>query len=199
MIVNLRGTHGSGKSTVVKKILDKYGSEPLESEQKRGGLKTLVYRVDLTPKDKNLAKYLMVIGNYDNACGGCDGIQPYERIWPLVDKYGRIGYHVLFEGALVSSSYGNIGRASEPYGDSFVFAFLDTPLETCLERILQRRVAKGNLKPLDPTNTEFKFHAVAKSRAKMEDVYKRRCVTIPHERPVIATMKLFGVNLRREP
>jgi hypothetical protein len=198
MIVNLRGTHGSGKSTVVAKILAKYDHEPLESEQKRSGLKTLVYSVMLRPRQA-AGERLIVIGNYDTACGGCDGIQPYDRIWPLVDRYGTLGYNVLFEGALVSSSYGNIGRASEPYGDNFVFAFMDTPLDVCLLRIKARRLAKGNEKPLDPTNTEFKFHAVAKSRIKMEGELGRRCVTINHLTPVRDTLKLFGIHLRKEP
>lgn len=196
VIVNIRGTHGSGKSTVVKKIMEKYGAAVVEHEQKTRSTRPLVYKV-IMPGDP--LKWLFVIGPYTSACGGCDAIQPYDRIWPLVDKYGALGYHVLFEGALVSSSYGNIGRSSEAYGDNFVFAFMDTPLDVCLERIVARRAAKGNFKPLDPTNTEFKFHAVNSSRAKIIDVHKRRVVDINHQHPVKDVLKLFGVHIRKEP
>ena len=34
-----------------------------------------------------------------------------------------------------------------------IFAFLDTPWETCLERVLSRRLAAGNDKPFDPEKT----------------------------------------------
>jgi hypothetical protein len=34
-----------------------------------------------------------------------------------------------------------------------VFAFLDTPWEVCLQRVLARRAAAGNDKPFDPEKT----------------------------------------------
>jgi thymidylate kinase len=118
----------------------------------------------------------------------------------LVRAAHLTGNHVLFEGALVSSSYGiQIGKASEEFGDDVVFAFLDAPLATCLERIKQRRAAKGNFQPLNPDNTAKKFDSVAKSVAKIRDVHQRRVVMIDHTKPVQAVMKLFGVMLRKEP
>ena len=133
MIINIRGTHGSGKSTVIKQLLKLYDAEP---EYHADGKKIRGYRFTLgsVPRD------VYVAGSYATACGGCDGIQPYADIWPRIVEYAAKG-HVLFEGALVSSSYGNIGRASEAYGDQMVFAFLNTPLQMCLERIVRRREA----------------------------------------------------------
>jgi hypothetical protein len=200
MIVNIRGTHGSGKSTVVKKIMGRFPTEVEEYEERPRGRKALVYRV--FPKARSYgqrqAAPLYVIGNYDTACGGCDGIQPYDRIWPLVYKYGTFS-DVLFEGALVSSSYGNIGRSSEEFGKNFVFAFMDTPLEICLERVRARRLAKGNEKPLDPKNTTTKWNHVMESIPKIRDEFGRVCTMINHERPVRDVMKLYGVHLRNEP
>lgn len=190
-IVSLRGTHGSGKSSVVAKILSNFCRSPLPNPDKPK--KPWGYYVILPTGT------LFVVGSYTTACGGCDAIQPYSDIWPLIEEAADAGHHVLFEGALVSSSYGNIGRSSEKYGDDVVFAFLDTPLATCLERIKTRRAANGNYKPLDPTNTEKKFNSVNKSIGKIKFDFGRRVAIIDHTQAVKQTLKLFGVILRKEP
>lgn len=191
VIVSLRGTHGSGKSSVVSKILQKYGCTPVNDSAKPK--KPLGYHVQLP------TGLLFVVGSYATACGGCDAIQPYADIWPRIEEAADAGDHVLFEGALVSSSYGNIGRSSEKYGDAVKFAFLDTPLDVCLKRIAQRRAAKGNFEPVDPANTKHKFHSVAKSVEKIKTEFGRRVVIIDHTLAVTQTLKLFGVTLRKEP
>lgn len=174
MIISIRGTHGSGKSTIVKSLIEKYKVLPLGLGKKPEG-----YRINVPW----LEQPVYVVGSYLTACGGCDGIQPYDLIWPRVQQYASLG-HVLFEGALVSSSYGNIGRASVEYDPNFVFAFLDTPLKVCLERIVARRAAKGNNKPLDPKNTEIKYNGILKSIPKIRDEFKRRVMIIDHRKAV---------------
>lgn len=181
MIVNIRGTHGSGKSTIVKNILERYEATPILEE---GQKKPLGYFMD------SCAGMLYVVGPYSTACGGCDAIQPYDRIWPLVTKFAERG-HVIFEGALVSSSYGNIGRDSVVYGDQFVFAFLDTPLEVCLERIRQRRLAKGNTKPLDPKNTTSKYEGIQKSIPKIKTEFGRRVVILDYRKAITQILGLL--------
>jgi thymidylate kinase len=181
MIISIRGTHGSGKSTIVKELLNKFDAEPL-----------------MVPNEKKPQGYVMktpwgqlrAVGSYETACGGCDAIQPYDLIWPRIELYAEHG-HVIFEGALVSSSYGNIGRASEKYGSDFVFAFLNTPLGVCLERIKKRRAAKGNNKPLDPKNTQVKYDNVARSRIKMEGELGRRCITLDYRKPIPTILGLL--------
>src|SRR6266496_3953960 len=142
-IVSIRGTHGSGKSTIVTKIMAKYGATPFYGAQRTPKSKPESYLLSL-----NGSTPLYVIGPYTTACGGADAIQPYSEIWPRVEKAANMVSHVLFEGALVSSSYGSIGhsmqRRIDENGEDCVFAFLDTPLDLCLERIRQRRAAKGN-------------------------------------------------------
>lgn len=183
MIVSLRGTHGSGKSTVVKWLLHSGESTPLGVGKKPDG-----YRVDISWLDRPL----YIVGPYETACGGCDAIQPYQLIWPRVVDYEAKG-HVVFEGALVSSSYGTIGEASEGYGDQVVFAFLDTPVQTCVERILERRAKKGTAKPFDPKITVQKHKNVLRSIVRIRDEIGRRTVIIDHKR---ATSQIAGI-LRR--
>ncbi len=180
MIINIRGTHGSGKSTVVHQLIERYSASAVGDNPK----KPIGYRMN-TPFGG-----LHVVGSYRTACGGCDGIQPYARIWPLVVEAATWG-HVVFEGALVSSSYGSIGRSSEVYGDDFVFAILDTPLEVCIERIRKRREAKGNMKPLDPKNTASKYKSVNDSLRMMREA-NRRIVFLNHKKALPQLLGLFN-------
>jgi thymidylate kinase len=191
-LISIRGTHGSGKSTVVRKILEKYvGVEVADSANPK---KPLGYDVLLPNKET-----LFVVGSYRTTCGGCDVIQPYTEIWPRIEAAADSGKHVLFEGALVSSSYGSIGRSSEKYGDQMVFAFLDTPLEVCLERIQQRRLARGDSRPLNPNSTTVKFKSIQKSISTIREKFHRTVVELDHNKPVIQVLKLFGVTIGKEP
>lgn len=173
MIINLRGTHGSGKSTAVAKLMQEYFCEPIfaASNDKR----PIAYKLT------GAKEPVFIIGPYETQCGGCDAIQPYASIWPLVLKYSKKG-HVFFEGALVSCSIGSIGEAMVKRKDCVV-AYLDTPLQTCIERIQKRRAKKGDTRPLNPKNTEAKFKSVAVTRAKFETLGVQ-CVTIRHKQAV---------------
>lgn len=183
MIINIRGTHGSGKSTIAKTLITTYKGHSVDTDI-RGRPKGYVLAIPDVGD-------LYIVGSYETACGGCDSIQPYADIWPRVVEFAEQG-HVLFEGALVSSSYGEIGRASEQYGDQFIFAFMDTPLEVCLQRIVARRQAKGNLKPLDPKNTKNKLESISKSINKIKNEFGRRCVIIDHKDPIPQILELLN-------
>lgn len=178
MIINLRGTHGSGKSTVVKQLMGRYKAEPLiaKNEKKPQG-----YYMKTPFGD------IRVVGSYETACGGCDAIQPYDLIWPRVANYAKVG-HVIFEGALISSCLGAIYEASKQYED-FVYAYLDTPLEVCLTRIKQRRAAKGNAKPLDPKNTKSKYDGILKQIDKVREAGSR-VIILDYRKPVT---QLLGI------
>lgn len=183
MIVNLRGTHGSGKSTVVRAVIDRYPTVPVTN----GGRRPEGYRVGVPWLDRPV----MVVGPYTTACGGCDAIQPFSLIFPLVDRYAAEG-HVLFEGALVSTSgTERVRRMVELYGSELVVAVLDTPLGTCLERILARRRARGDDRPLNPKNTTDKYNGVLRCAEKARGV-GARVVTVDHRRAVAQVLGLFN-------
>lgn len=196
-IVNLRGTHGSGKSTVVTKIMAKYGAT-WDTKHKQG------YNVELPN-----GEVLRIVGRYETACGGCDGIQPYSDIWPAVIWGLSLCDHVLFEGVLVSTTYGSIGEASEKFGDQFVFAFMDTPLEECVRRVNARRAARGVDPITDTKNIDSKYATIARLGMKLAGTYAgtprlvdpphRRVAVIDYTHPVKDVLKLFGVRINKEP
>lgn len=200
-IVRLNGTHGSGKSTVAAKIMRYLNTVPLFSnEEQRSKRKPEGYLVSLPHGHR---KKLFIVGPYETACGGCDAIQPFSDIWPRVAWAADHGYHVLFEGALVSTTYGAIGAASEAYGKNFAWAFLDTPLEVCRERVNARRAERGAAPLTDFKNVDSKWHTIARLREKLlnGDVGHARAVvaSISYKTPVKDVMGLFGVTLTKEP
>jgi adenylylsulfate kinase-like enzyme len=196
-IVRLNGTHGSGKSTVARRILKKFPHSVVWSKD---GKKHEGYRVHLPG-----GKVLHIVGPYQNPCGGCDAVQPFSRIWPLVEHAAddfKVD-HVFFEGALVSTTYGSIGAASEVFEDGqFVFAFLDTPLEVCVERVNQRRAERGQANIEDIRNIESKWFTIERLRVKLETGVvgtNQKVAVIDHNEATKQVLALMGVRIQKEP
>lgn len=145
-IVNIRGCNGSGKTTVVRRFLDRLPVTRLGPNANR----PWGYRVDATPW--GISAPVMIIGSYENTCGGTDGISTQEEIAERTVQAHGYG-HVLVEGLLMSKSSagGHVAPILKAHGA--IFGFLDTPWETCLERVLGRRAAAGNDKPFNPDKT----------------------------------------------
>ncbi len=145
-IVNIRGCNGSGKTHIVRTFLTRLPNKPLGGKPD----KPLGYEVDTSSWSIRLPVY--VVGSYSNTCGGTDGIKTQEEIAERVVKAHKFG-HVLVEGLLMSksSSGGHVAPILKDHGA--IFGFLDTPWETCLERVLKRRAEAGNTKVFDPDKT----------------------------------------------
>jgi len=152
-ILRVAGTFGSGKTTAVREFLNGYPCKTLMSGSKIAGYCLDVSSVGITAP-------LFVVGKYDNICGGTDAIKTQAEIAEKVLKAHSLG-HVLYEGALVSASglAGQVTQAIHPTGCD-VYAFLDTPLDLCIERVKGRRAAAGNDKEFDPKNLAQKFDSV---------------------------------------
>lgn len=171
MIINLRGTSGSGKSTAVRYVM-------------AGGS---VSEVRADPVDKHPIGYAVsgavdgvvsVVGKYTTACGGCDTIKTQDEICGRVRRFATDG-HVLFEGLLISHLFSRYAALSDELG-GICFGFLDTPLEVCLERVRARRAARGNTKPLNEKNTVQKWHDMRRVYGKFRDA-GHNAVWVPNE------------------
>lgn len=144
-IINLRGANGSGKSTVAFKLMER---------QPTGFVKEVQLAEYTTPKGARravpgyhlLGLDLIVVGPYRTQCGGCDGIKTQELIKQSVHVARGIARHVFFEGVIVSTLFSGYLEASrllrEEMGEGITWAYLDTPLETCLSRIQTRNGGK---------------------------------------------------------
>lgn len=133
-IFDIRGTHGSGKSTIPRTILEQCDSVvlrglPFTYEGRIGVLGYYVPELNL-----------YILGKYETACGGCDGIKTQDEIKSRVEHFRKLG-HVLLEGILVAHTFGPWLHFSA--GLPWHFCFLDTPLSECERRVDARRAEAG--------------------------------------------------------
>ena len=189
VILRLSGTFGSGKTTAVRKFIEDYPSETL-----MGGKKIMGYRIDLTSLD--VEKPLFIVGKYDNVCGGTDSINTQLEVAERIIKAHALG-HVLYEGALVSASGlgGKVTQITEETGCT-VYAFLDTPQDKCIDRVINRRLTAGNTKEFNPKNLIAKFGGVIACRQHVTEA-GFRVVDVDHMNthpPLVKIIKDFEIS-----
>lgn len=168
MIINIRGTSGSGKTYIVRQLMEQLGNQQLvhgDGEYFRSN-KVVAHCCH------HKMQPVYFLGNYSGAkCGGCDTIKTQNLVCSLVRYFSQFG-HVVFEGLLMShlySRYVSLYEELERCGEDMVFLYLDTPIDVCLDRIKQRRLQAGNVKPLKPDNTISKHESTHRCYAKMEE------------------------------
>lgn len=157
MIIQIRGTSGSGKTYVMRKVIEAIRS--LDSWDKvylEGRKKPLNYST--TFRGKRVA----VLGHYESACGGCDNIGSAKAVFDLIGETEADS--ILCEGLLLSEDT----KWSSQLSDLKV-VFLSTPLEDCLKQIAQRREAAGNDKELNPLNTSKRVAVIDRARVKLKE------------------------------
>lgn len=146
-ILDVRGTHGSGKSWVMHSLLKMSKHHPLVDE--RGT--HLGYR--LCRWDAAL------LGHYGRACGGCDGIKSADEVVRRLRKFQGEHRHVLLEGILVAHTFSRYNALAKELPD-YRFFVLDTPLATCKERVDSRRAARGQPPLEDYGNVEKDWYRI---------------------------------------
>lgn len=165
VVINIRGTSGSGKTYCVRYVMSKLGVEAVLCKTNNGRRKITGYR---------LHTGVYVVGSYENECGGCDTIKTSDATCQRVRRYADRGRVVIFEGLVGTSTvYGRWLEFSRELNGTFVWAYLTTPLEMCLERVRLRRLRRGMTKPLDPYQTSSKYHTIVRQRKKAEAAGER--------------------------
>jgi thymidylate kinase len=159
-LIKIHGTSGSGKTTIVRDLMeyasrvDKMGDNPNRPS---------AYWLSL-PGFQNP---VVVLGSYESTCGGMDSITCVQTQIDLIHKYYALGAHVIYEGLLLSTYYGKPGKAVECYGQDHIWAFLDTPIDVCIERVKKRRLEAGNTKPLNERNTRERVRPIMALRTRL--------------------------------
>ena len=151
IIANLRGTSGSGKSTVAFTLFDKFPREEIIG----GDGKVKGYIVDAS--SHGVKHPIYVIGKYTTQCGGADQIPTQREAADRCVHYHQHG-HVFIEGLLASAAgpAGALTIAIQETGAAR-FLIMDTPVEVCLDRVRARRAARGDERPFNPKNTKDKW------------------------------------------
>lgn len=144
-IINVRGCNGSGKTTLVRRLIH------LDPNAQKVTLDTqvtnnLIYK---TPGHFLPNLETIVLGPYveGKATGGMDNVNTtIEATWAVMNA-ARQARNVVFEGVLISTVWSTWWELSQDLeaklGKPITFAFLDTPADVCVERVKQRRLAKG--------------------------------------------------------
>lgn len=154
MIIQIRGTSGSGKTTVFKQVMNRIG---LWVPHHVEGRKQPLYYSH---------QNLLVLGHYESPCGGCDTIGSSGKIFELIQQL-RKDYKepdILCEGLLLSE---DVKWSSQLVGLRVIF--LTTPLERCLSQIKQRRLEVGNEKELNPKNTTNRMRVIERAHSKLTE------------------------------
>ena len=153
-VLDIRGTHGSGKSHVVHSLLEMYGwGVPIEVKGKHIGhyIKELDCGI--------LCKYRKGKGG-----GGVDSSLPQpERVVERIKLFYSRYRFTLLEGAFISHTYQRYADLADELGrQNYRFLFLDTPLDVCVERCRIRHTTRGsgNRKTeFSPQSAEHDYYA----------------------------------------
>jgi hypothetical protein len=183
MVINIRGTNASGKSTIARQLLTDF------TATKIFGVLGPKHPEAYTLSVPGVRQPVFILGPYPHRgnTGGCDRIQPYDLILLLLDKYSPRG-HVFFEGSLISDNYGRVGDWLQARGRDAVVLFLDTPLDVCLER-LRARTAHAGVK-----HVAKRYEAIKRVRIKFLHTGKVSVVDASPERSYGEVLKLPTLN-----
>lgn len=155
MIINIRGTSGSGKTTVVKDAMQFFTPKVEVNIPKRRNPLGYWFGEVVDGKRK-----MAIPGHYATACGGCDTLSGYDEIFNLVRLGGEGAQHVLFEGLLVSEESKRTLALHERFPSQVLVIELTTSQDECLASVQARREARGNDKPLNPANTVNRMRTI---------------------------------------
>lgn len=131
MIISIRGTHGSGKSTIVRTVMEHYAiRDPI---MKEGRPRPFGYLLAHRDRPGRLA----IPGHYETPSGGCDNISAVEDMYNFVRSHAQDGADVLMEGIL-AQHYALKKFLTFSIFDPTVIV-LTTPLDECIEDVIKRR------------------------------------------------------------
>jgi hypothetical protein len=173
-VLDIRATHGGGKSWIIHNLLATFGNEPIEDNG--------VVLGHAMPKLR-----AVVVGPYTKVCGGCDAINKVEEATRRLELFLQTYKAVFMEGIRVAHTfqrYSDLAKELEAQGIHYKFLFLDTPLETCVQRVLARRQARGDTRPFDPKNVHHDYKAIwERCRQKCLNA-GHRVVIVPWQNPL---------------
>lgn len=144
MIYVVIGTSGSGKSTIARRILERFNKvEPLMVE---GRLRPLAMRCHRPPGRATLS----ILGHYESPCGGSDTIHEMDTLFDLIKSEADSGSDVFLEGVLLYSVPKRFMELRQQGYPLQVVAMTEVPLDVCEESIRGRRAEKAEKAGAEP-------------------------------------------------
>lgn len=157
MIVKIGGCNGSGKTSMVRALFEKFHFSPVHVKGNSGKVREYVCIAPQGPIAKHFNR-LVILGDYRNVCGGMDTISDKEVRLGMVRKYATKEHArtlVIYEGLITGKTFGAMGALSDATNKMipWLYVFMGATFEQCVERVLARRKAAGNDAPFDPERT----------------------------------------------
>ena len=171
VIIKIHGCSGAGKTTLVRQFLIDPIKHMCREDRKVEANQVVIPGVSIPT---------YILGSYDNNCGGMDTVSSTKRAMELVAWFHSMG-HILHEGLLQSTYYGAMGTDSRKYGPNYIYAFLDTPIELCLERVIRRREEQGSTNKFNQQLTRDKHRTILRLRNRLEAEGIHKVVDLKHD------------------
>lgn len=168
MIIQLRGTSGSGKTTAMRKFMQDAprGYHHWQSVFVSGRRKPQFY---------HLGDHVAVLGHYDSPCGGCDTFKGYEQLQAAVRVADSYAEYVVMEGLMLSDDVLQTAKMHTEVAPVKVI-YLTTDIELCIERVKQRRAARGKDGIFNYDKLRNRHEQIMRTRPRLEaaGIYCRR-------------------------
>lgn len=192
-ILNLRGCNGSGKSWVVRQLLEHTLAKPIYSEPEAGRLlgRVIGHHGDYEGKP------IYFVGSYEIMTGGADSLMKQfnglDTVCNVVRKFAGKG-HVVFEGFIVSGLFYRFYELSKEIG-GITWCYLDTPLKVCYQRIEARNreksATRGRIRgSMGTKHVEQKFNECIRTQRKAKEAGEK-VIVLDHRRPMKAIHKIL--------
>lgn len=190
-IINIRGTNGAGKTTVVRTLMSHL--KFYKDFKTSNGVFMHLYK---TPAGETVA----FVGLYEGAVTG--GVDRVRNVRDIVEACAEVipHAHIVLEGLLLSGLQQltkDVADACADHGE-FHALTLDTPKEKCIQQTLSRRALAGNDKPFDPGKSLLpKYRAVELAHTKMKS-WGMDARLVSQRDALITSMALLGLSVKPE-
>lgn len=138
-LINVRGTNGSGKSTIAYSFIN---SDPDVFE--------LLYTVE--GKEKVIATVCpnykwMFLGAYRTKCGGMDSYRTVEQTSDSLALVYKLPFNILMEGVIASTIFSTYSelftKLNKEFGRNIIIFTILPPIEVCCKRVALRNGGKA--------------------------------------------------------
>lgn len=173
MLIQIRGTSGSGKSWVSQKLFtwcqERFDYHEYWEHTASGRLRT-------RPSEYLFGKRIYFCGQHETPCSGVDNNgasnpRIYENyLLPRGTKHPS--WIFLCEGLLFSEDVKWTTRFIEETGSPVVVYYLSTPREVCLEQLMRRKESGRGSKDYERIDMKLtkRIETINRTKARLEDV-----------------------------
>jgi hypothetical protein len=209
IILQIRGTSGSGKSTAVRAVMAMANEvRPVTPaadfpKQRRNPVGYVASWNTATPHFPG-ARGMVVgqcdvffPGHYETACGGMDTLPSYAVSFGLIKVNYELGRNVVCEGLLAAHDKKQTLAVWEAIGrKDLAILELAEPLEVCLDSVRGRRAARGaDPDTFNPQNTIRRYQEVVRSCLQLEE-HGIPVHRVTREQVVPKITELLGLKLQ---